>query len=95
MILDEPTASLDANTESDLYTSFSNIVKGNTCLLISHRLGSAKICDEILVLDNGRIAEKGTHEELMKNEKLYYQMYTTQMEQYYKNERYRVSSSVE
>ena len=95
MILDEPTASLDANTESDLYTSFSNIVKGNTCLLISHRLGSAKICDEILVLDNGRIAEKGTHEELIKNEKLYYQMYTTQMEQYYKNERYRVSSSVE
>lgn len=95
MILDEPTASLDANTESDLYTSFSNIVKGNTCLLISHRLGSAKICDEILVLDKGKIAEKGTHEELMKNEQLYYQMYTTQMEQYYKNERYRVSSSVE
>ena len=66
-ILDEPTASLDPVSESKLYEEFGNISKNSTTILISHRLGSTKLADEIFVISDGKIIENGTHEKLMIN----------------------------
>lgn len=82
MILDEPTASLDPLAESMLYEQFTSISKNKTTLLISHRLGSIKISDYIFVIDGGKVAESGTHEELMKNGGLYEKLYSEQKEWY-------------
>ena len=85
LILDEPTAALDAIAEEEIYKSFNEILKGKTGLFISHRLASTRFCDEILLLNNGTITEKGTHEELLKNKSLYSAMYETQAS-YYREE---------
>ena len=77
-ILDEPTAALDPVTESELYASFERLTEGATTLLITHRLGATKSVDVILVLDQGRIAETGSHAELMRSGGLYARMYTSQ-----------------
>lgn len=82
LILDEPTAALDAIAEEEIYKSFNEILKGKTGLFISHRLASTRFCDEILLLNNGTITEKGTHEELLKNNSLYSEMYETQASYY-------------
>ncbi len=65
-ILDEPTAALDPISESQIYEEFEKLTRNKTTIFISHRLGSTKLADEILVVGNGKIAERGTHEELMK-----------------------------
>jgi ATP-binding cassette subfamily B protein len=65
LVLDEPTAALDARAEVEVYRHFSEMSEGKTVLLISHRLGSARLADRIVVLDAGRIVEEGTHTELM------------------------------
>lgn len=77
-ILDEPTAALDPVTESELYASFERLTEGATTLLITHRLGATKTVDVILVLDNGRIVETGSHAELMQSGGLYAHMYASQ-----------------
>jgi len=77
-ILDEPTAALDPGTESELYASFERLTEGATTLLITHRLGATKTVDVILVLDNGRIVETGSHAELMQSGGLYAHMYASQ-----------------
>ena len=82
-ILDEPTAALDPVTESRVYESFDEIVKGKTAVYISHRLSSCKFSDRIFVLDNGKIAESGTHEALLSQNGLYAQLWQAQA-QYYK-----------
>lgn len=64
-ILDEPTAALDPVAEFEMYSNFNNIIGNKTAIYISHRLSSCKFCDEILVLDNGRLIQKGTHDELV------------------------------
>lgn len=82
-ILDEPTAALDPVSESRVYESFDEIVKDKTAVYISHRLSSCKFSDRIFVLDNGKIAESGTHEALLSQNGLYAQLWQAQA-QYYK-----------
>ena len=77
-ILDEPTAALDPLAESAVYQSFARVAAGLTTLFISHRLGSTKIADRILVLDDGAISESGTHADLMRQDGSYAQMFRTQ-----------------
>jgi ATP-binding cassette subfamily B protein len=77
-ILDEPTAALDPVNESHVYHKFEQISRGRTTVFISHRLGSTKLADVIYVLDNGKIAETGSHAELMAHNGLYAQMFNAQ-----------------
>ena len=65
LILDEPTAALDPMAEAEVYRQFGELLAGHTALLISHRLGSARMADRILVLKDGRIAEQGHHDDLV------------------------------
>lgn len=82
LILDEPTASLDPISESNIYEKFQEISKGQTALFISHRLGSTKIADEILVIDDGKVLEKGSYSELMKLNGIYAKMFESQRSWY-------------
>jgi len=82
MILDEPTASLSPMMESKLYRRFAEITNDKTSLLISHRLGSTKLSDVLFVLDNGVIAETGTHDELMAANGVYAEMFKNQRSWY-------------
>lgn len=83
-IFDEPTSAMDAISESKLYESFKEITKDNTTIYISHRLSSAKFCDRIILLDQGRVLEIGTHDELMAKGGEYKKLFETQAE-YYKD----------
>lgn len=82
VILDEPTSALDALAELEIYTSFDRLVNGKTAIYISHRLSSTKFCDKIAFFDKNGLAEYGTHEELMKNRKGYYEMFEIQGKYY-------------
>ena len=86
-ILDEPTAALDPKIESMVYKNFEQISKGKTTVFISHRLGSTKLSDVIYVLSNGRIAESGPHETLMKKNGIYAEMFNSQAEWYIDNDK--------
>ena len=81
-ILDEPTAALDPVAESELYDLFHRVTEETTTILISHRLGATRIADEILVLDEGRIVESGSHDELMRQAGLYSRMFESQRSWY-------------
>ncbi|MCY3736242.1 MAG: ABC transporter ATP-binding protein [Gemmatimonadaceae bacterium] len=65
VVLDEPTASLDPQAEADVFRRFLSMSGGRTTIVVSHRLGSARLCDRILVLKEGRLVEDGTHDELV------------------------------
>ena len=78
LILDEPSSALDAVSEYEIFSRFREIVRGRTCILISHRFTNVNLADRIIVLDKGTIAEEGTHEELMKSGGLYAKMYSMQ-----------------
>ncbi|EMS70192.1 ABC transporter ATP-binding protein [Ruminiclostridium cellobioparum] len=82
LVLDEPTAALDPVNETRLYNRFVQLAKEKMTILISHRLGSTKLADEILLLDSGRLTETGTHDELMKKAGLYSTMFNNQAEWY-------------
>ncbi len=84
IVLDEPTAALDPISEYDIYTKFNGIVGTRTAIYISHRLSSCRFCDEITVMDNGQIAERGSHDELLDKGGVYKELWTAQAE-YYKD----------
>lgn len=84
IVLDEPTAALDPISEHDIYTKFNGIVGTRTAIYISHRLSSCRFCDEITVMENGRIAERGSHDELLGKGGVYKELWTAQAE-YYKD----------
>lgn len=79
VILDEPTSAYDAKAEYEIFKNFRHLVEGKTAILISHRLWSCQFCDEIMVLKDGNIIERGTHDQLMgKKEGIYRNMFITQ-----------------
>ncbi len=82
LVLDEPTASLDALAEQEIYNQFDQLRKGKTTIFVSHRLSSAVGADRILVLENGSVIEEGTHRQLMLQQGKYYQMFSTQAKRY-------------
>lgn len=82
VILDEPTASMDPVSEYKMYQLFCSLMKSRGSLMISHRLVSAKMADHILVLKHGNIIEQGNHDDLMKNQGIYYTLFCKQAEWY-------------
>ncbi|MDO4604979.1 MAG: ABC transporter ATP-binding protein [Helcococcus sp.] len=82
MIMDEPTSALDAFAEEQIYKDFSSYMGEKTGLFISHRLASTRFCDKILFLDGGKIVGMGTHDELLKSNTMYNDMYNTQKKYY-------------
>ena len=76
ILLDEATASLDADNEHEIRKSLDKLIKNKTVITIAHKLNTIKNYDQIIVMSDGIIEEKGTHKELMKNKKRYYEMYT-------------------
>ena len=78
LILDEPTAALDPIAESRIYTEFNAMAERRTALFISHRLASTSFCDRIILLENGCIAEEGTHQELIAAGGTYKQLFDIQ-----------------
>ena len=85
LILDEPTAALDPIAENELYLKYNEMTSGKISFFISHRLSSTRFCDRILFIKDGKIAESGTHDELMALKGLYYRMYQVQSYYYKEN----------
>lgn len=85
VILDEPTAALDALAEDRMYREFNNMVKNKIAIFISHRLGSTRFCDQIAMFKEGEIVELGTHSELLEKNGEYAEMFNIQSS-YYKDE---------
>lgn len=77
-LLDEPTASLDPSAEAAIYNDFIKIVDENPALIITHRLGAARLADKIIVLEHGTVNEMGSHEELLRQKGTYSKMYEAQ-----------------
>jgi len=82
MILDEPTPALDAKAESDVFERFIGLTEDKTSIIISHRFSTVRQANKILVLDQGRVLEMGTHEDLMANKSLYADLFKLQAEGY-------------
>jgi len=82
VIMDEPTAALDALAEAEIYENFSSLVEGKTAVYISHRLASTRFCDKIAMFDADGLAEYGNHEELMEQKGKYFEMFMIQGKYY-------------
>jgi ATP-binding cassette, subfamily B, bacterial len=78
LVLDEPAAALDALAEQEVYRQFLSMSAGKTVLLISHRLGSARLADRIIFLQRGQIVQAGTHDQLMQAGGPYAELYELQ-----------------
>jgi ATP-binding cassette subfamily B protein len=78
LILDEATSSLDVETESAIQESLNNLTKGRTTVAIAHRLSTLRSADRLIVLDKGKVAEAGTHVELLKKKGIYYKLVMAQ-----------------
>jgi ATP-binding cassette subfamily B protein len=82
LVLDEPTASLDARSEHEVFERFAELTEGKIALLISHRFSTVRMADRILVLEDGRIAEEGSHADLMASAGRYSEMFEMQAASY-------------
>lgn len=80
LILDEATSNVDTRTEIQIQQAMRELMKGKTCFVIAHRLSTIQNADQILVVEHGEIVESGTHQELMKQNGVYYQLYRAQFE---------------
>ncbi|MFR1760188.1 MAG: ATP-binding cassette domain-containing protein, partial [Christensenellaceae bacterium] len=76
MILDEATSSIDTRTEAIVQKGMDNLMKGRTVFVIAHRLSTVRNADAIMVLDHGRIIERGSHQKLIEDKGTYYRLYT-------------------
>lgn len=83
VILDEPTSALDPVAEQDIYLRFNDMIAEKTAVFISHRMSSCLFCDEIIVFDEGRIVEYGSHDQLVADEEgVYHRMWEAQAQYY-------------
>ena len=80
LILDEATSSIDSRTEKIVTEGMDKLMQGRTVFVIAHRLSTIRNADVIMVMDQGRIIERGNHERLMQEKGVYYQLYTGGME---------------
>ena len=87
LVLDEPTAALDPIAENEMYLQYSRFAEDKTSVFISHRLASTRFCDRIFYLEDGQIAESGSHDELMKLNGKYAEIFNIQA-YYYREEKY-------
>ena len=79
LVLDDALSSVDTYTEETILNRLKNVMRGRTTIIISHRVSTVKSADQIVVLENGAIAERGTHEELLKNGTYYPELYRKQL----------------
>ena len=79
LVLDEPTSALDPRNEQMITETLGHLKRQRTIILVSHRLSTVADCDEIFVMDEGRIVERGTHEQLLARRGMYYRMARHQM----------------
>ena len=80
LILDEATSNIDTQTEILVQKGIERLIKGRTSFVIAHRLSTIRDCDKILVISDGEIIEAGTHDELLRNKGMYYDLYSAQYE---------------
>ena len=78
MILDEATSALDTESERKVQKALENLMKNRTTIVIAHRLSTIKNADRIIVMRNGRLVEEGTHEQLLRAQGAYYDLYNMQ-----------------
>ena len=82
VILDEPTAALDPKSEAEIYERLQEMIENKTTIFISHRMSSCRLCEDIIVLDEGEIVERGSHQQLMAEAGLYKEMWEAQAQYY-------------
>lgn len=82
IVLDEPTAAIDPIEETRIYKQFAEMSKGKTAVIVTHRLGSARVADKIIVMDSGEIVDTGTHDQLLEKGGIYSAMYHAQAQWY-------------
>jgi ABC-type multidrug transport system fused ATPase/permease subunit len=86
LLCDEPTSSLDSHTEMDIMNNLKEVGKNNTTIIIAHRLSTIQDCDEIIVLHEGKVIERGSHNELLRNGSRYNELLTMQRQQFLESE---------